>query len=78
MEEKLMMSNVLTNLKSLCGLLMNATIESPNNWESLKTTLNNYIELQNEVYKAMTNEGWYQIENVDASKIEQLKQKLNA
>ena len=78
MEEKLMMSNVLTSVKSLCGLLMNASIESPNNMVYLKATLNNYIELQNELYQAMTNEGWYKIENVDSSKIEQLKQKLNS
>lgn len=78
MEEKLMMSNVLTNIKSLCGLLMNATIESPNNWKELNATLDNYIELQNELYQSMVNEGWYQIENADVSKIEQLKQKLNS
>lgn len=78
MEEKLMMSNVLTNIKSLCGLLMNACIESPNINESLKNTLNNYIELQSELYQNMVNQGWYQIETVEASKIEQLKQKLNA
>lgn len=78
MEEKLMMSNVLTNVKSLCGLLMNSSIESPNIYEPLKETLNNYIEIQHEVYQVMVNEGWYQIEDVEESKIEQTKQKLNS
>ena len=75
MEEKLMISNLLTSTKNLCDILMHATIESTKNYNVFKESLNSYLELQNNLATIMTEQGWYQLEIVDQTKIEQAKTK---
>lgn len=75
MEEKLMISNLLTLTKNLCDILMHATIESAKNYNVFKESLNSYLELQNNLATIMTEQGWYQLEIVDQTKIEQAKTK---
>lgn len=75
MEEKLMISNVLTLTKNLCDILMHGTIESSTNQTILKDILNEFLGLQSEIYNIMVKEGWYTNTPVDVSKIQQLKSK---
>lgn len=77
MEEKLMIGNVLTLTKNLCDILMHATIESPNNHNILRDTLDEYLRLQSDIYNAMVQKGWYINVSVDSSKIIQAKSKFN-
>lgn len=77
MEEKLIMSNILTLTKNLCDVLMHGTIESPANHVIIRDVLNDFLELQSEIYNAMSQQGWYNNVQVDSSKIQQLKNKFN-
>lgn len=77
MEEKLMLSNVLTLTKNLCDVLMHGTIESQVNHTIIKDVLNDFLGLQNEIYNVMVQQGWYNNVPVDSSKIQQLKNKFS-
>lgn len=77
MEEKLMISNVLTLTKNLCDILLHGTIESSNNHVIIRDVLNDYLGLQSEIYNIMVQEGWYKNVPVESSKIQQLKNKFS-
>lgn len=77
MEEKLMVSNILTLTKNLCDILMHGTIESSVNHVIIRDVLNDYLGLQSEIYNIMVQQGWYQNVQVDSSKIMQLKNKFS-
>lgn len=78
MEDKIMMSAVLGNIKGMCDLMMHGTIESAtqNVHTTFKCALNDMLMLQNQVYNKMAEKGWYPAEQEEAQKIEAAKQQF--
>ena len=72
--EKSLYSNLLTLQKSLCMLYINGAIESSNEKvrkEFLKG-LDESLVLQDEIYQTMTEEGFYNVENLEPTDIEKV------
>lgn len=78
MEDKYLMENILYTSKVLNDLYLHGTIESST--EKITLLFNKVIQetlkMHNEIYKAMETAGFYTVTNVDESKIEQTKEKL--
>lgn len=73
MNDQLMMDNYLLILKSTIEVYVHGTLESSNNdiRETLKQGLNTTLKHQANTYDEMVKYGWYQIENVEKTKITQ-------
>ncbi len=78
MEDKIMMSAVLGNIKGMCDLMMHGTIESAtqNVHTTFKCALNDMLTLQNQMYNKMAEKGWYPSEQAETQKIEAAKQQF--
>lgn len=76
MNDKNLMEDILVTLKGVCDLYMHATVESstPIVHTTFQNVLFEILELQNETYTLMSQNGWYQTQNVPQNKIEQTKQ----
>ena len=74
MDNQLLMDNYLLILKSTVEVYVHGTIESsnPDIREKLKYCLNKILESQANTYDEMTKYGWYSINNVDISSINQI------
>lgn len=79
MEDRVIMDNILSTTKAVCDLMMHGTIESStqNVHEAFKSTLNDCLCMQNEIYSKMSQKGWYPSQQVEQQKIEQTKQKFS-
>lgn len=73
MNDKLIMENYLLILKSTVEVYIHGTLESSNSdvRDLLKTGLDEIIKQQAKTYDEMTNYGWYQINNVKTSSLNQ-------
>lgn len=80
MDDKVMMSTVLGNVKGMCDLMMHGAIESstPNVHATFKCALNDMLVMQNAIYEKMSAKGWYTLEQAEAQKINETKQKFAA
>ncbi|MDR1003370.1 MAG: spore coat protein [Oscillospiraceae bacterium] len=80
MDDKTIMSTVLTNVKSQCDLLMHGTIESStaNVHSTFDDALRDCMDVQNQIYCKMAEMGWYPMQQVEEQKINQTKQKFSA
>lgn len=78
MDDKQMMSNILTSAKSLCGLMMHGTIESStcNVHQTFHNNLDQSLKMQDDIYKQMSQKGWYPTQQVEQQKISDVKQKF--
>lgn len=78
MDDKLIMSTILGNVKGACDLMLHGTIESetPNVHGAFNAVLNDTLCMQNEIYTKMSSLGWYQPEAAEQQKIDQAKQKF--
>lgn len=78
MDDKCIMENLLHTTKGVCDLYMHGTIESStaNVHQSFDTALNNSIGMQKDIYSAMSEKGWYPMEQVEQQKIQKLKNKF--
>lgn len=78
MEDKLIMNNVLSLTKEMCNLLLHGTIESstPKIHSTFNDSLNECLEIQNDLYITMTEKGWYQVQQVEDQKITDAKNKF--
>ncbi len=78
MDDKTIMENLLNNSKAVCNLYMNGTIESstPNVRQAFNTALNSELSAQEETFKAMSQKGWYQVEQAPQQQTQQVKQKF--
>ena len=78
MNDKLLMNNYLLNLKSTVEVYVHGTLESSNEdvRELLKENLNETMTNQANTYDMMSEYGWYNINNVDSSVINQTLDKL--
>ena len=72
MEDKIIMGTILTNVKSVCDLMLHGTIESstPDVHGAFSTTLNDCLTMQNKIYSKMQQKGWYETQNVEKTKID--------
>ncbi len=79
MDDKIMMSTVLGNVKGMCDLMMHGTIESatPNVHSTFKCALDEMLCIQNRIYNEMSVKGWYPAEQAEAQKIAAIKQKYS-
>ena len=78
MDDKLIMDNILTATKSVCDLMMHGTIESSTTdvHSAFAEVLNDSLCMQNEIYKKMSQKGWYPSEQAEKQKIDAAKQKF--
>ena len=63
MDDKTIMENLLLTTKGVCDLYMHGTIESAgtsNVHSTFKTALTDALSMQGDIYKTMTDKGWYQ------------------
>ena len=79
MDNKLIMENYLLVLKSTVEVFVHGTLESSNQdiRDLLKHGLDEIISSQANTYDEMTKYGWYTINNVDTTTIEQTLNKVN-
>lgn len=73
MDNQLLMDNYLLVLKSTVEVYVHGTLESSNSdiREKLKYCLNQILESQANTYDEMTKYGWYNVNNVDVSTVNQ-------
>ncbi len=78
MDNQLLMDNYLLVLKSTVEVFVHGTLESSNCdiREKLKYGLNQILESQANTYDEMTKYGWYSVNNVDVSIINQTLTKI--
>ena len=78
MDDKLIMDNLLTSVKSSCDLLLHASIESStaNVHTAFKQSLDDSLCMQNDIYAKMSAKGWYPETKAEQQKIDQAKQKF--
>ncbi len=75
-----MMENILLLEKGVCDLYMHGTIESStqNVQQTFKTALNDSLNMQDIIYDKMAAKGWYPTEQVEQTKINNVKQKFSS
>lgn len=80
MNDKCIMENILTLTKSVITLSLNGTVESSNEkvLELFKTSLTNLLEMQQNIYTSLTDQGIYKISNVKESDVAKLVTKLKS
>ena len=80
MDDKLIMDNILTSTKGACDLMMHGAIESatPDVNSAFSQALNDTLCMQNEIYRKMSEKGWYPAEQAEKQKIDAAKQKFAA
>ena len=83
MNDQIIMENYLLVLKSTVEVYVHGTLESSNEeiTSILQENLNGTLDCQAHTYNEMTKYGWYTIQNVDVSEIqntfENVKQQSN-
>ena len=79
MDDRNLMQDILLLEKGVCDLYMHGAIESStqNINQTFKTALNESLTMQDDIYKKMEAKGWYQTENAQQDKIDNLKQKFS-
>ena len=79
MSDKNLMENILLLEKGGCDLYMHGTIESStaNVHQAFNTALNDSLCMQDDVYKKMSQKGWYQMEPVEQNKINTVRTKFS-
>ena len=78
MNDKLIMENYLLILKSTVEVFVHGTLESSNNDIRLllKDSLDNIMTSQANTYDEMTKYGWYTINNIEVTTINETLNKL--
>ncbi|MBQ5977429.1 MAG: spore coat protein [Oscillospiraceae bacterium] len=77
MNDKEIMENILLTTKGVCDLYLHGSVESstPQVHDAFTAALNDAICMQNGLYQQMESHGWYQKEQEQPQKLQQLKQK---
>ena len=78
MNDQLLMDNYLLVLKSTVEVYVHGTLESSNSdvREHLKSCLDSIMSMQADTYDKMVEHGWYQVDNVEETKIQETLMKL--
>ena len=78
MDDKTLMESLLMTLKGVCDLYLHGSIES--NTDQVRNTfdhaLNDSLDMQSEIYKIMSQKGWYPTTEAPITQINQVKQKF--
>ena len=79
MSDKEIMEGILLTTKGACDLFMHGSIESgtPKVHQAFSTALNDAICMHSNVYKQMSDHGWYTTEQAQQQKLQQVKQKYS-
>ena len=79
MDSKLIMENYLLILKSTMEVYVHGTLESSNKdvRDTIRTSLEETLTHQANTYDLMTKYGWYTINNVEISTINETLNKVN-
>jgi len=79
MDDKIVMSTVLGNVKGMCDLMMHGTIESatPRVHNTFKNALDEMLCIQSRIYGEMSKKGWYPAEQAQTQQIAATKQKYS-
>ncbi len=79
MDDKLIYENILLILKSNMEVYTHGTLESsnPNVRSSIYYGLTETLKMQDELYNKMSEQGWYQVANIDSSKINKTYKKVS-
>ena len=80
MNDQLLMDNYLLVLKSTVEVYVHGTLESSNGdvREHLKSCLDSIMSMQADTYDKMVEHGWYQVNNVEETKIQETIMKLQS
>ena len=75
MDDKLIMEDILTTMKSAADLYMHGTLESEtvNIHQAFDKKLCETLQMQNEIYTKMSQRGWYAMEQAEQQKIMKVK-----
>lgn len=78
MDDRCIMENILLTEKGACDLYMHGTIESgtANVNQAFSSALQETICMQGDVYKEMTQRGWYQSEQAEEQKMTKVRNKF--
>lgn len=78
MSDQILMDNYLLILKSTVEVFVHGTLESSNQSirELLKAGLDTTMKNQADTYDLMTEYGWYEINNVKASEVKKIYNKV--
>lgn len=79
MDDKCIMENLLLTTKGVCDLYMHGAIESStaNVHSAFSNALSDSLCMQEDIYKNMSNKGWYPSEQAEQQKIQMVKQKFS-
>lgn len=79
MDDRTIMENLITTVKSASDLYLHGTIESStaNVRSAFDKALSNSLQMQNDIYCKMSEKGWYQNTQVEQQKINQTMQKFS-
>lgn len=80
MSDKDIMENLLLLEKGACDLYMHGAIESSDErvFSSFSNALHQSLQLQNQIYTKMKEQGWYNPEEAEKGKAAELKKKFSA
>ena len=77
MNDQAIMENILLTTKGVCDLYMHGTIESATQdvQQIFDTALNDSLCMQGDIYRKMSQKGWYPAQQADQQQINQVRQK---
>ena len=80
MDDKSIMENILLTTKGVCDLYLHGAIESatPGVHAAFQSALTETLNIQDCVYKSMSDKGWYTAEQVPQQKINEVRQKFSS
>ena len=78
MNDRMLLENMLLLLKSTVEVYVHGSLESFNKpvHTSLKHNLDEIIKMQDDLYKKMTECGWYVVQNIKSTQVLQSLKKL--
>ena len=78
MDDKNLMQNLLLLEKGCCELYMHGAVESanPNVLNAFSSAYDDSLSMQGEIFSKMADKGWYNVCDVEQTKIDQLRQKF--
>lgn len=79
MDDRNLMQNLLLLEKGCCDLYMHGAVESANQnvLGAFSAAYDDSLSMQGEIFSKMTQKGWYNIADVEQTKVDQLKQKYS-
>lgn len=80
MQDKELMEQELLTIKGVCDLYLHGALEATTAevHMAFKDALNETLNIQNKIYNLMKDNGWYQTDTAEQTKIDSAKQKFSA